>query len=151
MRLSTKGRYGVKAMFDLALHYGEGPVSLSHISVRQDISLSYLEQLFALLRKEGLVSSIRGAQGGYVLKVPPDKITVGTVLNILEGTLAPVACVSKGHHQHCSKSGECVTRRVWEDIHQSVTQVVEGITLQDMVNDHLNLKTIQSPSEGASS
>jgi len=104
MRLSTKGRYGVKAMFDLALHYGEGPVSLSHISVRQDISLSYLEQLFALLRKEGLVSSIRGAQGGYVLKVPPDKITVGTVLNILEGTLAPVACVSKGHHQHCGRT-----------------------------------------------
>jgi Rrf2 family protein len=138
-------------MFDLALHYGEGPVSLSHISARQDISLSYLEQLFGSLRKEGLITSSRGAQGGYELKKPPDQITVGAVLNILEGTLAPVACVSKGHSQHCAKSGECVTRRVWESIHQSVTDVVEGITLQDMVKDHLNLQPIKSPSEGASS
>lgn len=141
MRLSTKGRYGLKAMFDLALHYGDGPISLASISDRQDISLSYLEQLFSSLRKAGYVKSIRGAQGGYILEMQPREITVGDVLHVLEGQLAPVSCV-KSDSQHdcdCSKSGECVTRAVWEKIHDSINAVVESITLQDMINDHLGL------------
>lgn len=144
MRLSTKGRYGLKAIFDLALHYGDGPISLTSISERQDISLSYLEQLFSTLRKSGYVRSIRGAQGGYILEGQPDKITVGDVLRALEGQLAPVSCVKSGSHEHCDKSGECVTRAVWEKINRSINDVVESITLQDMINDHRGLTGISS-------
>ncbi|MBN2260844.1 MAG: Rrf2 family transcriptional regulator [Clostridiales bacterium] len=137
MKLSTKGRYGLKAMFDLALHFGSGPVSLAHISERQDISMSYLEQLIATLRKAGLVYSIRGSQGGYELNFSPSEITVGDILEVLEGQLAPVSCVKSNDTEHCSKSGECVTRAVWQQIHDSITDVVDSITLQDMVNDYM--------------
>lgn len=142
MRLSTKGRYGLKAMFDLALNYGQGPVSLSSISERQNISLSYLEQLVMVLKKAKLVTSIRGAQGGYELSKPPSQITVGDVLNILEGTLSPVSCV-KDDDSHCNKSGECVTKKIWEKIHDSINSVVDSITLEDMVLDHQGASKIQ--------
>lgn len=148
MRLSTKGRYGLKAMFDLALHYGEGPISLASISERQDISLSYLEQLVASLRKSGYVNSIRGAQGGYELKIEPDSITVGDILIVLEGQLAPVSCVKNGDEEHCKKSGECVTRAVWQKIHNSISEVVDSITLQDMINDYNGTTDIKVNGKG---
>lgn len=145
MRLSTKGRYGLKAMFDLALHYGEGPISLANISERQDISLSYLEQLFSSLRKAGYVQSIRGAQGGYVMTREPGAVTVGDVLRVLEGQLAPVSCVRSDETDacDCGKSGECVTKAVWEKIHDSINAVVESITLQDMINDHKGIAELK--------
>lgn len=130
-------------MFDLAIHFGEGPVSLASISERQDISLSYLEQLVATLRKSGLVNSIRGSHGGYVLNSEPKNITVGDVLRVLEGQLAPVSCVKNNEPVHCDKSGECVTRFVWQQIHDSIENVVDSITLQDMVNDHFNVSQIK--------
>ena len=148
MRLSTKGRYGLKAMFDLALHYGEGPISLTSISERQDISLSYLEQLIATLRKAGYVKSVRGAQGGYELNILPSEITVGDVLLVLEGQLAPVSCVKNDNSAHCNKSGECVTRSVWEKIHISISNVVDSISLQDMVNDHIGITNIKKNLKG---
>jgi Rrf2 family protein len=148
LKLSTKGRYGLKAMFDLAIHFGDGPVSLTSISERQDISLSYLEQLVATLRKSGLVNSIRGSHGGYVLNSEPNKITVGDVLRVLEGQLAPVSCVKNNEPVHCDKSGECVTRYVWQQIHDSIESVVDSITLQDMVNDHLKVSQIQIARKG---
>ena len=87
MRLSTRGRYGLKAMYQLACHYGEGPISLNSIAEEQDLSENYLEQLVATLRKEGLLNSVRGAQGGYMLAKPPEDITVGNILRTLEGDL----------------------------------------------------------------
>ena len=138
MRLSTKGRYGLKAMYEVALHHGKGPVPLTKISENQKISLSYLEQLFAQLRKGKLVKSIRGAHGGYVLLKEPSEITVGDILNILEGSLAPVSCTDNDN-SHCSNSGDCVTKNVWEKIHKSIYEVVDNITLQDMISENIGL------------
>ncbi len=140
MRLSTKGRYGVKAMFDLAQHIGEGPVSLKNIADRQGISEHYLEQLISGLRKAGLVKSVRGAQGGYTLAKEPDKITVGDVIRVLEGPIAPVDCVAEEDPEICEKAECCVTRGIWEKVRDSIAQVLDSITLEDMVKDAEKLK-----------
>lgn len=136
MRLSTKGRYGVKSMLDLALHNGEGPVALKSIAERQGISENYLEQLFASLRKAGHIKSIRGAQGGYVLAHKPEEISIGDVLRALEGSLAPVDCVVEDDSAKCTKSDSCVTRLVWEKIRDKVNEVVDSITLSDLIEEH---------------
>lgn len=136
MRLSTKGRYGVKSMLDLALHNEDGPVALKSIAERQGISENYLEQLFASLRKAGHVNSVRGAQGGYVLAHSPEDISVGSVLRALEGSLAPVECVVEDDASKCIKSDLCVTRLVWEKIRDKVNEVVDSITLADLIEEH---------------
>lgn len=136
MKLSTKGRYGVKSMLDLALHNGEGPVALKSIAERQDISENYLEQLFATLRKAGHVKSIRGAQGGYVLAHNPQNITIGSILRSLEGSLAPVECVVEKDPMKCSKSDNCVTKMVWEKIRDKVNEAVDSITLADLIDEY---------------
>ncbi|GAB4260260.1 MAG: Rrf2 family transcriptional regulator [Thermincola ferriacetica] len=116
MKVSTKGHYGVLAMFDLAQHYGEGPVSLKSIAERQGLSEPYLEQLIAVLRKAGLVKSVRGAQGGYILAREPRDIKVGDIIRVLEGPIAPVECVSQDDPEHCLKFDFCVTKSVWEKV-----------------------------------
>lgn len=136
MKLSTKGRYGVKAMVDLAIHNSEGQIALKSIAERQEISENYLEQLFATLRKSGLVKSTRGAQGGYILADLPENISVGTILRALEGSLAPVDCVSEDPVE-CSRNQICVTKFIWEKIRDSVNKVVDGITLKDLVDDYI--------------
>lgn len=135
LKLSTKGRYGLKAMFDLAQHFGEGPISLKSIAERQDISEHYLEQLISGLRKAGLVKSVRGAQGGYVLGRETGKITIGDVIRVLEGPIAPVDCVAEEDPECCSKADFCVTRSVWEKVRDSIAGVLDSITLEDMVKD----------------
>ena len=135
MRLSTKGRYGVKAMIELALSYGEGPIPLNNIASKQDISIHYLEQLFSSLRKAGLVKSIRGAQGGYILADKPQNITVGDIIRTLEGPLAPADCVIEDSKE-CTKADCCVTRNIWVKIRDSINDVVDSITLQDMIDDY---------------
>lgn len=137
VKISTKGRYGLKAMFDLALHYGDGPISLSSIAERRKISLSYLEQLVSQLKKAGVVDSIRGAQGGYLLSDKPENISVGQVLRALE-QLAPVDCVKEDHS--CESAEACVTRVVYKKILDSILETVNGITLQDMLDDYSNKK-----------
>lgn len=136
MKLSTKGRYGVKAMLDLALHNSEGQIALKNIAERQEISENYLEQLFATLRKAGLVNSIRGSQGGYILSNTPENITVGSILRALEGSLAPVECVLENDPACCNRADRCVTKNLWTKIRDSVNQVVDSITLQDLVEDY---------------
>lgn len=136
MKLSTKGRYGLKAMFDLALHNGDGPISLKSIAERQKISDHYLEQLIASLRKAGLVKSVRGAQGGYMLADVPSKITVGDIIRILEGPLGLSDCVLEGDPADCDNANYCVTRVVWKKIQTSISEVVDSITLQDMLDDY---------------
>lgn len=136
MKLSTRGRYGLKAMFQLALHYGEGPISLKNVANEQEISENYLEQLVAQLRKSGLLESVRGAQGGYMLAKAPSEITVGNVLRILEGDMAPADCILDDELYKCNREEECVTKLVWLKIRDSIDEVIDTITLKDMVEEH---------------
>lgn len=123
-------------MFDLAVRYGQGPISIKEISDRQGISEPYLEQLFSNLRKSGLVTSIRGAQGGYILAHHPEDITVGDVIRVLEGPIAPTDCVLEEDPVACKKSDICVTREIWAEIRDSISEVVDNITLADMVEKY---------------
>ena len=133
MKLSTKGRYGVKAMVDLAIHYGESPISIKSISQRQGISEYYLEQLFSALRKAKLIKSIRGAQGGYVLNKLPEEITVADIMEVLEGPIEISDCVEG---TTCNKGNCCATRLVWQKIKTSIEDVTTSVTLKDIVNDY---------------
>lgn len=135
MRFSTRGHYGLKAMFDLAQHYGAVPVSLKSVARRQNLSESYLEQLIATLRKAGLVKSVRGAQGGYILARNPEEIRVGDVLRTLEGPVAPVECVNEVDPKKCDEADFCITRTVWARIRDSIAQVLDSITLADLCRD----------------
>ncbi len=136
MKLSTKGRYGVKAMVDLAIHCTEGAVSIKSISKRQNISEYYLEQLFAPLRKAKLITSIRGAQGGYLLNKPPGEITVSEIMYILEGPIEISECVDG---VACSNVDCCATRLLWQKIKDSIESVMEAVTLQDIIDDYARL------------
>ncbi|MGL5416570.1 MAG: RrF2 family transcriptional regulator [Clostridium sp.] len=133
MKLSTKGRYGVKAMVDLAVNFGESPVSIKTISKRQNISEYYLEQLFSPLRKAKLIRSIRGAQGGYVLNKEPKDITVADIMYILEGPIEIADCIDG---VACDNVDCCATRMLWKRIKESIDEVMEGVTLQDIVDDY---------------
>ncbi len=135
MKISTKGHYGVQAMFDLAQHYGKGPVSLKSVAERQDLSEHYLEQLIAGLRKAGLVKSVRGAQGGYILARDPADIKVGDIIRVLEGPIVPVECVGAAEPEQCLKAEFCVTRNIWEKVRNSIEDVLDSITLADMCRD----------------
>ena len=136
MKLSTKGTYGMKAILDLALHSDGNPVAIKSIAERQNISENYLEQLFAILRKSGLLQSIRGAQGGYILAKNPGKITAGLILRILEGSLAPVHCVEENKPEACNRSENCITKYVWAEIRDKIYDVVDSITLADLVEEY---------------
>lgn len=133
MKLSTKGRYGVKAMMDLAVHYGETPTSIKSISARQGISEYYLEQLFSPLRRAKLIKSIRGAQGGYILNRLPSEITILEIMNILEGPVEISECLDK---EDCNHIDACATRVLWQKISDSINSVMAGITLGDMLEDY---------------
>ena len=125
MKISTKGRYALRLMLDLAVHGGDGlPVSLKDVSRRQQLSDKYLEQIVTPLSKAGLVRSMRGAGGGYLLTRRPEEYTVGEILRPLEGDLAPVECATDA--EFCSRSGQCVTVELWQEIHRAVSQVVES-------------------------
>jgi len=141
MIISTKGRYGVRAVFVLAQKYTEGPQSIKSIAQDQSISETYLEQLFATLRKSGIVKSTRGANGGYILADDPSKISVGAVLQALEGPLAPADCVTTG----CKSSSECTTHAIWMRIYEGINNVVNSISLQDMLDDYNNSKQAAVP------
>lgn len=134
MKLSTKARYGIRAMLELALSESQWPLAIKTIAERQAIPEPYLEQLMSLLKKAGLVSSTRGAQGGYRLADLPSQISVGQVIRALEGSLAPVSCVEDD--EFCSHSETCTMRLLWERINVGLEGVYDSITLADMVNDH---------------
>lgn len=134
MKLSTKGRYGLMAMFELALEYGNGPIPLKNIAEKQSLSDSYLEQLFSTLRKDGLLNSVRGAQGGYMLARGPHEITVGQILRSLEGDLSPADCASDEAIE-CVREDNCATKTVLVKIKNSIDEVIDSITLADMLLD----------------
>jgi len=131
MKLSTKGRYATRALLDLALNQGERPVLLKDIAQRQQISLSYLEHLVAPLIAGGLVRSTRGARGGVSLAKPPEEIRLSEVIQLLEGSVAPVECVD--NPGICRRSTSCVTRDIWGELKQALDGVLESTTLQDLV------------------
>ncbi len=131
MRLTTKGRYAVTAMLDLALHYDKGTVTLAHIAARQGISLSYLEQLFARLRRQGLVESTRGPGGGYTLARPPEEISVAEIVVAINEQIDATRC---GGEQNCSGEERCLTHFLWEDLSDRIREFLSGISLADLVN-----------------
>lgn len=133
MKLSTKGRYGLRALIDLALYSETEPVSINTIAERQGLSERYLEQLMALLKKNGIVKSIRGASGGYSLAKPASEISVGDILRALEGNLEPVDCGGLNPEEGCSASGTCVTKYVWQRINESITNTVDEIMLDQIL------------------
>jgi Rrf2 family protein len=135
--ISTKGRYGTKALFELALRYGAGPLALREIAERQGLSEHYLEQLVAPLRKAGLVQSVRGAQGGYTLARDPASITVGDILRVLEGPVTPTECALENFDfaRCCANPDVCPDRDVWIKVRKGIEQVVDNITLADLVED----------------
>lgn len=135
MKLSTKGRYGLRALIDLAQYSGEAPVSITSISTRQELSERYLEQLMSMLKKAGLVKSVRGAGGGYVLAKDMAEISVGDVLRALEGSLEPVECAGLEPEGGCKASDYCVTKYVWQRINESISQTVDEIMLDKLVEE----------------
>ena len=138
MKLSTKGRYGVVAMYDLAANSGHGPISLKSVAARQNISEHYLEQLMGQLRRAGLVKSARGAQGGYLLVKHPCEITIGDIVRVMEGPIAPVDCLlsdDPASGGYCQRTKSCVTRGVWQKVGESIARVLDSITLADLCKE----------------
>ncbi len=131
MKLTTKGRYAVTAMLDLALHFGEGPITLSDIAQRQGISLSYLEQLFARLRRKSLVSSVRGPGGGYSLGREAAEIFVGEVITAVDENVDTTRC--HGAH-NCQNNGRCLTHDLWTDLSNQIYNYLNQISLQDLMD-----------------
>ena len=131
--ISTKGRYASRLMLDIAINGNGEPVSLKDIAKRQEISEKYLEQIISILNKAGMVQSIRGAQGGYILTREPKDYTVGQILEVTEGSLVPVDCLKKGTKE-CDKKQICTTVKVWKKIDDAISDVVDKITLEDMKN-----------------
>ena len=135
MKLSTKGRYGLRALIDLAQYSGEAPVSITSISARQELSERYLEQLMSMLKKAGLVKSIRGAGGGYVLAKDMGEISVGDVLRALEGNLEPVECAGLEPDGECRAADHCVTKYVWQRSNESISRTEDEIMLDQLVEE----------------
>lgn len=133
LKITTKGRYGLEALVDLAIHSSEGHVSIKSISERCGMSEAYILQIFLVLRRAGIVESIRGAQGGYFLAKSPSEITVREVLTTLEGPLAPVACVTDTAAHACEMYNNCVTRGFWEIVMNTLNEVTNSITIEDLV------------------
>ena len=132
MRLSTRGRYALRAMIDLALHADEGPVLRSDIAERQEVSVHYIEQLFVKLRKAGFIESVRGPGGGYILAKSADQIRAGDIIRTVEGPIALVHCVAPQQEATCHRIDSCVTHLLWKRLSDKVAEVLDSVTLKDL-------------------
>lgn len=135
MKISTKGRYALRMLLDLAEHKNEGYIALKDIATRQDISKKYLEQIVSLLNKTDLLQTNRGYQGGYRLAKEPSKYTVGDILRITEGSISPVACLDSDVNT-CERSEGCMTLYVWKGLEKVISEYVDNITLQDIIDNY---------------
>ena len=135
MKFSTRSRYGVRAMFELAIHDIDNPMSLKTIAKNQNLSEHYLEQLMSALRKGGLINSTRGAQGGYVLAKAPKEIRISDIVQILEGPIVPVGCVSQDSDSICDNIENCVTYPIWKKVQEKVIEVLDSITLASLIEN----------------
>ncbi len=133
MKISTKGRYALRMLLDLAEHQNDGFIALKDIAKRQGISKKYLEQIVPILNKTDMLKTNRGFQGGYMLAKPPDKYTVGAILRLTEGSLSPVACLDQDPIQ-CERSSECATLPIWQGLNKVINDYLDGITLQDVLD-----------------
>lgn len=131
MKLSTRARYGTRALLELALHWGEGPILLKDIAQRQQIPLPYLQHLIGPLVQVGIIKTTRGKRGGISLLKPPKEVVLGEVVQLLEGSIAPVKCVD--NPETCPRSDLCVTRDIWEEVKKAIGTVLESVTLQELV------------------
>lgn len=145
MKISTKGQYGLEALIYLALNASAGPVSIRNIAQYCNISEAYILQIFLVLRRAGIVSSIRGAQGGYELSRKPSEINVKEVIETLEGPLAPVACIAEGCGEPCIRYEMCSTRLFWEKIKDRLDALASSITLAHLVEHFHTLNAMQNP------
>lgn len=143
MKISTKGRYALRLMMDVASYDRDGYVSLKDAAARQDISLKYLEQIAGMLAKAGLLQSGRGAQGGYRLAKEPRDYTVGSILRLTEGNLAPVACLA-GQENRCDRCGECPTLDFWTGLYATVNAYIDRYTLEDLLEEQRRKKGEQT-------
>lgn len=132
MKISTRGRYALRLMLELALHDPDEYVTIRSISEHQEISYKYLEQIISVLNRGRLVKSIRGSQGGYKLAKPPEEYTVGMILRQIEGSLVPVACMEDEPNK-CPRSSKCVTLTVWKQLYEAINNILDSITLADLV------------------
>ena len=135
MRISTKGRYALRMLIDLAENQKDGYVALKDIATRQNISKKYLEQIVPVMNKSDILRTNRGFQGGYRLAKAPEKYTVGEILRLTEGSLAPVACLEHSPNE-CPLCGECATLPVWQGLYDVINEYLDGITLQDIIDNH---------------
>ena len=134
MMISTKGRYALRVMIDIAVYSNGNYISLKDISARQEISVKYLEQVISLLNKAGFLHSLRGNNGGYKLAKEPSSYTAGDILRAAEGSLAPIACL-QDEQNRCSRRDQCTTLSFWEQYYRVITDYVDGITLQDLADN----------------
>ena len=132
MKISTKGRYAVRVMLDLALNNTGECIKVKDIAARQGISEKYLEQIIAVLNKAGYVKSVRGAQGGYRIAKEPEDYTVGMILRLTEGSMAPVSCLEEGAPE-CERCDTCETLEVWKDLYAAINGVIDNVTIADLV------------------
>ena len=143
MKLSTRSRYGTRLALDMALHYDRGPVRLGEIAQRQGIPVKYLEQIVIPLKKAGYVKSVRGPKGGHLLAKPPAEITVGEIVELLEGGLRLTRCTE--FPESCARSETCVTRFLWKETTEIIHQRLNSITLADLAKRHLDPQPAQDP------
>jgi Rrf2 family cysteine metabolism transcriptional repressor len=132
VKLSTRTRYGIRAVLELAENYGNGPLQLKIIAQRQKISVKYLEQLMAVLRSAGFVRSIRGSKGGYLLAKAPEQIKLSDIFHCLEGSVVTIECVE--NENYCTRTNDCVARQIWAEVQKAVMGVLQSITLQNLVD-----------------
>jgi Rrf2 family protein len=132
MKLSTRTRYAIRAILQLADNFGNGPLQTRVIAKDQDISVKYLEQLMSAMKSAGLVKSQRGAKGGYVLSNPPNQIKLSDVFDVFEGSVVTVECVA--NENYCTRAADCIARRAWCEVQQAVKNVLQSITLQDALD-----------------
>jgi len=140
MKLSTRTRYGVRAVIELAAHEGRKPVQLKVIAERQDISVKYLEQLMTALRQGGIVRSIRGARGGYILAKPPNQITLSEVFHCLEGPVITAECVED--EDYCQRAADCAARLLWIQVEEAIKNVLDSVTVQDLIDRVKDKRTV---------
>ena len=136
MNFSTRSKYGMNAMFELALRYGGRPASIKDISESQQIPEAYLEQLFMPLKKAGLIQAARGAQGGYTLAKAPVEISVGSVIRTLEGPISPADCLLTDEGGTCERGNACPGRIIWEKLYNSINSVIDSLSMQDILNEY---------------
>ena len=132
MKLSSRSRYGFRAILELAIEYGKGPLQIKTIAKREDISNKYLEQLIAMLKSTGLVVSLRGPKGGYILAKHPSEIKLSKIFTTLEGPLIAVECLD--HPEFCPRCSDCVTRHIWAKMQKTMQDLLDSMTLQDLVD-----------------